>query len=484
LNRGPLDGVLAVAALRHALAVGGGSDGGAHSSSSPAWKTVSFLLATEDPQAVLSALGPRGLLRFLDLLWCFKDLLEPSAAALRCCLSLLWALQSLSKFPRSLHLPSDAVSALRIAVFFRAGLDVILRLVAGLQVPANPPPNPPVSPELLLTEFQNYRTVATVMQFLGSIPKVDVAAWRTHHCEGWWRALSAGMQLLSTLVLHNHVLAHEFVQHEGLQMLVERKLLSAELVASEAGAHVVVDALLIVSQLSRLSKEYYPMLHRINICLDLRDLLACGNANVRAKACNAIGNMARHSDAFYEAIREAGILQQLTQLCADSDSACRKFASFALGNSAFHSDVLYRDLAQAVPQLLRLLHDADEKTRANAAGAIGNLVRNSGELCGVMIREAALQSLSNLIESRRPLSDPSPLSRGGGGAEEWQRFAADSSVKIALFSLGNLAVHADCRAELKAELRAIEMCHSLMTSCQPDDMIHKYSQRLLQKLSV
>ena len=39
------------------------------------------------------------------------------------------------------------------------------------------------------------------------------------------------------------------------------------------------------------------------------------------------------------------------------------------GNSAFHSDVLYKDLAVAVPQLLRLLEDPEEKTRANAAGA-------------------------------------------------------------------------------------------------------------------
>merc|ERR1740121_1866272 len=152
----------------------------------------------------------------------------------------------------------------------------------------------------------------------------------------------------------------------------------------------------------------------MNLCGDLRELLASASAGVRAKACNAIGNMARHSSAFYESIQQAGVLQQLTPLCADSDSACRKFASFAVGNCAFHSDVLYQGLAPAIPQLLQLLEDDDEKTRANAAGAIGNLVRNSAELCGRMISEGALQGLHNLVESRWPHGD----FNAGASAEE------------------------------------------------------------------
>jgi len=284
------------------------------------------------------------------------------------------------------------------------------------------------------------------------------------------------MQLLSTLVHHHHALAHEFVQHEGLQMLAERRLMSPELVAADTHSPtIVVDALLIVSQLSRLSKEYYPMLHRMHLCSDLRDLLVCSNANVRAKACNAIGNMVRHSDSFYDALHQAGILPRLLHLCADCDSACRKFASFAVGNSAFHSDMLYRELAPAIPQLLRLLEDDDEKTRANAAGAIGNLVRNSAELCSVMIQEGAVQGLHSLIDVRCPCntSDPDAL----------ERFAADSSVKIALFSLGNLAVHSECRNELKTTIKAVDLCHVLMGLCQPDETIYKYAQRLLQKLA-
>ena len=60
----------------------------------------------------------------------------------------------------------------------------------------------------------------------------------------------------------------------------------------------------------------------------------------------------------------------------------RKFACFAIGNAGFHSDALYPELRVAVPPLVRLLGDEEDKTRANAAAALGNLVRNSAALCG------------------------------------------------------------------------------------------------------
>lgn len=466
MTRGPLDGVMAVIALQHALSLSAAEFPKAHSLPK---RALEFMIGAEDPQAILWAVGPRGLVRFIDLLTCFKDSLKPSAPALRCCLSLLRALQSVSKLPR------DDLSGMpsHLAPAVRGVLELVLWLFSGLSQVAGG-----ASVTELHAEFQSGCTIPTVMQFLSSVPKVGPEGMQNGrgYEPAWWPALSAAMQLLSSLVLHHHLLAHEFVQQEGLQMILSRRLLAPELASAEAGAHVVVDALLIVSQLSRLSHEYYPMLRSMNICVELRDLLVCGNANVRAKACNAVGNMARHSDAFYEAMRQAGILKQLIQLCGDPDSSCRKFASFAVGNSAFHADLLYRDLAAAVPQLLRLLCDADEKTRANAAGAIGNLVRNSGELCSTMIHEGALRALAGLIESRRP--------RSPDDAVALESFSADSSVKIALFSLGNLAVHSDCRAELTNSIKAAELCHSLMATCRPEDVIHKYAQRLLQKLAM
>ena len=64
--------------------------------------------------------------------------------------------------------------------------------------------------------------------------------------------------------------------------------------------------------------------------------------------------------------------------CRDPDHNARKFACFAIGNSGFHNDVLYPYLKDSIPALIELLSDPEEKTRANASGALGNLLRNSG----------------------------------------------------------------------------------------------------------
>lgn len=57
-----------------------------------------------------------------------------------------------------------------------------------------------------------------------------------------------------------------------------------------------------------------------------------------------------------------------------------------VGNAAFHSNQLYPILAQSIlPLGVAMESETDEKTRANAAGAIGNLVRNGGELAREMV---------------------------------------------------------------------------------------------------
>ncbi len=57
----------------------------------------------------------------------------------------------------------------------------------------------------------------------------------------------------------------------------------------------------------------------------------------------------------------------------------------------FHNSSLYEALRASIGPLVSLLHDREDKTRANAAGALGNLVRNSGLLCRPLIEARALQ---------------------------------------------------------------------------------------------
>lgn len=46
---------------------------------------------------------------------------------------------------------------------------------------------------------------------------------------------------------------------------------------------------------------------------------------------------------------------------------------------------------------MTLLKDPEEKTRANAAGALGNFVRNSNTLCTDLIKHKALNELLEVV---------------------------------------------------------------------------------------
>ena len=71
------------------------------------------------------------------------------------------------------------------------------------------------------------------------------------------------------------------------------------------------------------------------------------------------------------------MIKDIVQLCNCEDKNIKKFACVALGNASFHDSTLYESLKTAIPTLVGLLKDSDEKTRSNAAAALGNLARNS-----------------------------------------------------------------------------------------------------------
>jgi hypothetical protein len=252
--------------------------------------------------------------------------------------------------------------------------------------------------------------------------------------------------VLSQLVLRSPSYAKQFVDAGGVAPALLRRTLHPTLNAPSA----LIDALLAVSQLARLGAEHYPAIKRADAVGLVAPLLSHRDAGVRARACNALGNMCRHSGFFYDDFADRGALTGLIERCGDSDRTTRKFACFAIGNAGFHGDRLYAHLAKAAAPLTALLRDEEEKTRANAAAALGNLVRNSDALCSDLIRAGALEALVELATDGYDAGSGGAKKGdgsggGGGGAGESQ-----SPVKIALFSLGNLCAHADCRAKLLA----------------------------------
>jgi fused-like protein len=230
----------------------------------------------------------------------------------------------------------------------------------------------------------------------------------------------APIDILSRLVLGSTHFARQYLKYGGLDSTLVRNLLD-----SSNNSKLVVNSLLIISQLARVAKDHYKAIHQANIYTQVKTLLKHSDPEVRSKVCNLIGNMCRHSHFFYGALEKYELLPELIERCQDKDQNTRKFACFAIGNACFHNENLYQYMKPCIPYLIKLLHDADDKTRANAAGALGNLVRNSGALVEELLRNDALGALVNVVS-------------GGDGVS--------NAKKIALFSIGNFCVYEDCRS--------------------------------------
>jgi hypothetical protein len=101
-------------------------------------------------------------------------------------------------------------------------------------------------------------------------------------------------------------------------------------------------------------------------------------------------------------------------------------------------------------------------------------VRNSNALCGELFQAGAVEALMQLAAQPDRGAGGGRGGGGGGGGE------GGSPQKIALFSLGNMCAHRECREVLQqAGIRA------LMAALEgsPDATVQKYLGRMHQKLS-
>ncbi|XP_022640398.1 serine/threonine-protein kinase TIO isoform X2 [Vigna radiata var. radiata] len=234
---------------------------------------------------------------------------------------------------------------------------------------------------------------------------------------------------------------------------------------------VTLDALMIISDLARMDKVFYEYIKGATILEFLKDFLSHEDPNVRAKACSALGNMCRHSAYFYSSLARHQIVGILIERCSDPDKRTRKFACFAIGNAAYHNDLLYEELRRSIPHLANLLQMAEEdKTKANAAGALSNLVRNSDKLCEDIVSKGAVQSLLKLI-SDCAVSALNPGRNDSGN---------ESPLKIALFSLAKMCAHPLCRQFIRSS-PLFPVIGRLQQS--PESSIAKYASVIIGKVA-
>jgi fused-like protein len=144
----------------------------------------------------------------------------------------------------------------------------------------------------------------------------------------------------------------------------------------------------------------------------------------------------------------------------------RKFAAFAAGNAAYHSHALYPLLEPCVAALTLSTGDADPKTRANAIGALGNLVRNSAELAPALAYADVVHALLGAVAELKSARDADQGALVEG--------------RIALFSLGNLAAHAVGRSALVGA-RAMRLVEPLTT--HTDALLARHAARLCARLA-
>ena len=185
--------------------------------------------------------------------------------------------------------------------------------------------------------------------------------------------------VLSRLVCSSKILLEQFTSANGPTVLCATSLLALDMPPTASA-----DFVKILSQMARSNVNCYPSIDAAqgaHLYDFIRALLhQSPDPNLRGKLCNLLGNMCRHSDYFYEVLKNHGLIEALIGQLSDRNVAPRKFACFGIGNAAFHSAQLYSELAPALPKLVLILADKDEKIQANAAGAIGNLLRNSGQV--------------------------------------------------------------------------------------------------------
>ncbi|TYZ59880.1 hypothetical protein PybrP1_009193 [[Pythium] brassicae (nom. inval.)] len=314
-----------------------------------------------------------------------------------------------------------------------------------------------VAEDLVVGTQEVLYDVECVQKLLGVLR--FVFATKEFHLET--SVLELPMSFLSRLVTSSEHFGAQLARADGMLVIKECGMLHRACSPS-----LIIDTILIVSQLARSAQANYDCIQRANLLPEFHGLLQHPEPMVRAKALNCVGNLCRHSTLFYEqlAAPTAGapsLLDGVVRSLADPDSYVRRFACFAIGNAAFHTSALYGALRASIPLLLENLQDPEEKTRSNAGGALGNLVRNSDELCAELCRHQAPLELFELA-----MADASIAAR-----------------RIVLFSLGNFCLYPQCYASLlAAEPDFRSLLEQLHDDADSDDVSKKNIRRILAKI--
>ncbi len=118
--------------------------------------------------------------------------------------------------------------------------------------------------------------------------------------------IAIAVSLLSRLVFNSDTdrnFAQQYVNAGGLSVIKKYHLLDPE-----NQVNLIIDTLSLISQLARLSKDFYDFIHKATLYSELRVLIQNSDAGIRAKVCNLIGNLCRHTGFFYDKLQKSGLI--------------------------------------------------------------------------------------------------------------------------------------------------------------------------------
>ncbi|KAF8292871.1 putative ULK family serine/threonine-protein kinase [Trypanosoma cruzi] len=316
--------------------------------------------------------------------------------------------------------------------------------------------------QILLVTFQPAKqgsrsdddTIAAVQQILYKEGVMEMLIAALDYTEvAFW---GSPFTVIIKLVMGSPLFAKAFVEGDGLHPERIRKVLDSR----KASIGLVSDGLNVLSQLARISRDFYPPIHSANLYESFLDLMRNRDAGIRSKMCNLLGNLCKHSPYFYEPLAKHKLIEALVERCSDEDPTTQKFAAFAAGNAAFHNDFLYEILRPSIPVIVKLLSSSDEKTRQNAAGAVSNFVRNGGSLTSALMGNSVVEALLRILRKDRV-----------------------GLRKIALITIGSFCAYEECKKKflwlgLEDALTQLEQSDAI----EAEPSIAKYVTRIKQRI--
>ncbi|KAL0212855.1 hypothetical protein RCL1_006481 [Eukaryota sp. TZLM3-RCL] len=227
---------------------------------------------------------------------------------------------------------------------------------------------------------------------------------------------------------------------------------------------LVIDGLVSLTQLARQSSDSITIIESTNVVSIFPSLLTSASPTIRSKTCNLIGNLCRHCGTFYPLLEKFGIVEILISLCKDDESVVVRWSTFAIGNALFHNIFLHLPMVQhgVFPVLVSCLNSNDLKTKSNASGALGNLLRFGSEsTCDLVVDSAIESKILTALESVY-MDDSIPV----------------ATRKVALFSQSNVLNHEKCRKVVNS-LQLRQNIEKLAES--GDEILKKQAVRILSR---